>query len=80
MDVLQPGEHGSTFGGNPLACAIARTVKGFIDTEASTEAGLKMIAQKKISILPVHDGERTTCLIRNTDIFPALTDNLDIDG
>jgi CBS domain-containing protein len=55
-------------------------VKGFIDAEASMEAGLKMVVQKKISILPVYDGEKAVGLIRDTDIFLALTDNLDVDA
>lgn len=32
MDVLHPGEHGSTFGGNPFACAIGRKVIELIKT------------------------------------------------
>jgi ornithine--oxo-acid transaminase len=46
MGVLKPGEHGSTFGGNPLACAVARaalrvlTEEGMIDNAARVGARL----------------------------------------
>lgn len=42
MGVLQPGEHGSTFGGNPLACAIARTALKVLIEEGMIENAEKM--------------------------------------
>jgi ornithine--oxo-acid transaminase len=42
MDVLRPGEHGSTFGGNPLACAVARTALKVLVEEGMIENAAKM--------------------------------------
>jgi len=42
LGVLRPGEHGSTFGGNPLACAVARTALKVIIEENMIENALKI--------------------------------------
>ncbi|MDM8544195.1 ornithine--oxo-acid transaminase [Desulfococcaceae bacterium HSG9] len=58
LEILQPGQHGSTFGGNPLACSVSRMAlkvlvdEGMIenarDTGAYFLAELKKIENKNI--------------------------------
>ena len=48
LGVLKPGEHGSTFGGNPLACAVAReALRVLVDErliEHSARIGARLLA------------------------------------
>ena len=37
MDVIQPGQHGSTFGGNPMACSVAMEALEIIRDEKLTQ-------------------------------------------
>jgi ornithine--oxo-acid transaminase len=61
LGVLKPGEHGSTFGGNPLACAVARMALKVLVEEGMIEnaeamgarmmAGLKSLRSDAINVV-----------------------------
>jgi ornithine--oxo-acid transaminase len=54
LGVLRPGQHGSTFGGNPLACAVAREVIAMLRTGEYQQrsADLGAVLHARLASLP----------------------------
>jgi ornithine--oxo-acid transaminase len=54
LGVFQPGQHGSTFGGNPMACAVGREVIAMLATGEFQERSAKLGAHMhdRLSALP----------------------------
>ena len=50
LGVLKPGDHGSTFGGNPLACAVARMAMKVLVEEGMIENGATVGDRLKASL------------------------------
>jgi ornithine--oxo-acid transaminase len=53
MSVLHPGEHGSTFGGNPLACAVARAALRVLVEEGMIENAARVGERLKTSLASI---------------------------
>jgi ornithine--oxo-acid transaminase len=76
LGVLRPGQHGSTFGGNPLACAVGLTVVEMLRTgefqARATELGVVM--RERLDALVGHGvvGVRTRGLWAGIDIDPGV--------
>jgi ornithine--oxo-acid transaminase len=74
--VLRPGEHGSTFGGNPLGAAIGRAVVAMLATgePQARAAELGVVLRERLLRLVGEGVEAVRCvgLWAGIDIDPAL--------
>ena len=76
LGVLRPGEHGSTFGGNPLACAVGIEVVDLLATgeyqERARELGAVLHARLEELVGQGVTAVRGRGLWAGVDIDPAL--------
>ncbi|MEY3781002.1 MAG: hypothetical protein RLZZ510_985 [Bacteroidota bacterium] len=74
MNVLHPGQHGSTFGGNPLACAVAMAaLKVLVDENLAENAEkLGKVFRSRLQMINVSivSGVRGKGLLNAIDIVP----------
>ena len=82
LGVLQPGQHGSTFGGNPLACAVGRAVVGLLETGEYQERATRLGARMRERLEGMRGrgvvGVRVRGLWAGVDIDPALGSGRDV--
>jgi ornithine--oxo-acid transaminase len=76
MDVIRPGQHGSTFGGNPLAAAVGRAVVGMLATGQPQRraAELGVVLRARLDELVGHGvrAVRSAGLWAGIDVDPAI--------
>jgi len=61
MQVFTPGDHGSTFGGNPLACSVALTALDLLEEEGLIENSARL---GELLLAQLHQLAETTSIVR----------------
>jgi ornithine--oxo-acid transaminase len=76
MNVIRPGQHGSTFGGNPLACAVAMEALQVVKEEglAANAYAMGEIFRERMAILAGRCPEKIT-LVRGRGLLNAVIIN-----
>ena len=78
MSVLHPGEHGSTFGGNPLACAVARAALKVLVEEGMVENAARVGARLQADLAAIRAPKVKE--VRGRGLMIAVELNADAGG
>jgi ornithine--oxo-acid transaminase len=78
LGVLKPGEHGSTFGGNPLACAIARAALKVLIEEGMIENAARQGERLKATLTAI--GAPSVKAVRGRGLMVAVELHPDAGG
>ena len=78
LGVLKPGEHGSTFGGNPLACAIARAALRVLVDEGMIENAARQGERLKAALGEI--GAASVKAVRGRGLMIAVELHPDAGG
>lgn len=70
MEVIQPGQHGSTYGGNPIACAVAMAALDVVKDEKLAEKAT-VLGERLRSRLAAIKSDRIT-LVRGKGLLNAI--------
>ena len=80
MEVIRPGNHGSTFGGNPLACAVAIAALEVVKEEKLAENAFKMGKLFRSEMEKLIDQTDLVRLVRGKGLLNAIVINDDEDS
>jgi ornithine--oxo-acid transaminase len=80
MLTIKPGEHGSTYGGNPLACAVAKEALQVVMEENLAEKAEKLGELFRAKINDYISQSKVVTLVRGKGLLNAIEINTDEDS
>jgi ornithine--oxo-acid transaminase len=75
MMCIRPGEHGSTFGGNPLSCKVAMAALEVVKNENLAENAEKLGQVFRAELQKYIDGSNLVSLVRGKGLLNAIVIN-----